>query len=39
MDVKFKKATKSDLPGMIALCNEVFEESTKIDKAQKIFDK
>ena len=39
MEIKFKKASKADLPGLIALCNECFEENTELKDALVIFDK
>ena len=38
MEVKFKIANRDDIPGIIELCNESFEEITNLEYAYKIFD-
>lgn len=37
MKVEFRKATYSDLEGIINLCNECFNEITSMEYAQKIY--
>lgn len=37
MDIKFRIATGKDVPDIVNLCNECFNESTDISKAKKIF--
>ena len=39
MDVKFEIAGREDIPGIIQLCNECFNETTSLEYAYKIFDK
>lgn len=39
MDVKFKIAGREDIPEIIQLCNECFNETTSLEYAYKIFDK
>lgn len=38
MDVKFFIAQRSDVVGIIQLCNQCFEESTSVEYALKVFD-
>ena len=39
MEVVFRKMTKKDLPEVISLCNEVFNEETSLEYAKKIYKK
>lgn len=39
MEVKFRKMEKKDLPYVIELCNEVFEENTSMEYAKNIYKK
>lgn len=39
METIFREAEINDLPGIIKLCNECFEENTDLPKAKKIFRK
>lgn len=39
MDVQFKVALESDVEGIIALCNECFNEETPLNYAKKSFEK
>lgn len=38
MKIKFKIATLSDIPEIVDLCNECFDENTPTEKAIKIFN-
>ena len=38
MKVKFRIAEASDIPGIVDLCNECFEESTTHEKAVQIYN-
>ncbi len=38
MKIKFKIAALSDIPGIVDLCNECFDENTPTEKAIKIFN-
>ena len=38
MKIKFKLATSLDIPGIVDLCNECFDENTSLDKATTIFN-
>lgn len=38
MEVIFRKATLDDVESIVALCNECFEEHTKIPFAKRIFE-
>lgn len=38
MEVNFKIAKAEDIEGIIQLCNEVFLEDTKLEKALKVFE-
>lgn len=38
MKVKFRMAESSDIPGIVDLCNECFDESTTIEKAMKVYN-
>lgn len=39
MEVTFREMKKKDIPEVIALCNEVFEEETSLEYAMKIYKK
>lgn len=38
MKIKFKIADVTNVPGIVLLCNECFEEDTKVEEAEKIFN-
>lgn len=38
MEITFKIAGREDIPGIIELCNESFNETTSLDYAYRIFD-
>ena len=38
MEVVFKIADEKDIPGIIELCDECFDESTELDYALKVFN-
>lgn len=38
MEITFKIAGREDIPGIIELCNESFDETTSLEYAYKIFD-
>lgn len=38
MDIKFRIATYEDVPRIIALCDECFDEKTDLEYARKVFE-
>lgn len=38
VDAKFRRATIDDVKGIIALCNECFEENTSMEYATRVFE-
>ena len=38
MKVVFRRATSEDVPGIIELCNECFNEETSLEYANKVFE-
>lgn len=38
MEVVFRRATREDVPGIIELCNECFNEETSLEYANKVFE-
>ena len=38
MEVVFRRATSEDVPGIIELCNECFNEETSLEYANKVFE-
>lgn len=38
MDIEFRLALESDVPGIIKLCDECFDETTNLDYALKVFN-
>ena len=39
MEVTFRVMKKKDIPEVIKLCNEIFDEDTSLDYAMKIYKK
>ncbi len=39
MEVTFREMKKKDIPEVVALCNEVFEEETSLEYAMKTYKK
>lgn len=38
MNIEFRRATDADIEGIIALCNECFDENTSLEYAKKVFE-
>ena len=38
MNIEFRRATEDDVEGIIALCNECFDENTSLEYAKKVFE-